>query len=727
MEREMETNPIQPNDSKPVAPIPKVSLLEKAPPAVFVSRLALREGNSKKPIYQIHKWWARRLGSIFRSILISAVTPATHNLRWTANPFYTKRDLTGMVVLDPFMGGGTSLVEATKLGANVIGVDIDPVACFVTAKELTPIKEKDLLKGFRAVQAVVKKKILKWYRTELEDGQTGTIVYAFWVDVIKCRSCKRDTPAHPHFQLSRYQKAKKQVVFCSICGDISTLPLSTKAFACRCGGITNIHNGPVQKGTFTCPYCQSRAPVISFTSHHRPPKQQLFALEVVSDGSKDRVFKKATSKDKALYENAKQAWQRAVSKKFVPRERIPRKNRTDLRPITYGYVRYRDLFNFRQRLALSILAEAIVKVKDPQVRGFLAAAFSDALASNNMFCFYAFDYQKLTPLFGLHAYQKVTRPVENNVWGTTLGRGSFLKCFQKLLRAKRYCRYPFEYRYDSSGKPQQVFTGEKIQPTIVADFPPTGELRVPYAVLLNRSAENLREITTSTVDLILSDPPYYDNIAYSELSDFYHVWLKRLRLKDYHGNGHRRTPMEKSLYVSPRKQKAQQERFEAGLLDVFKECHRVLKNNGLFAFTFHHRESKAWISLASALFEAGFTVTNVFPVRSEGSSQFHSAQGNLKWDAVFCCRRRTKLDPPKTDPEPPMIWQLAKKALTLWKEKIRRAGLTFSSFDQESFTFALGIFAMSRFNVPSETARAILGQKPKARHQTKQHPLRASL
>ena len=153
-----------------------------------------------------------------------------------------------------------------------------------------------------------------------------------------------------------------------------------------------------------------------------------------------------------------------------------------------------------------------------------------------MFCFYAFDYGKLTPLFGLHAYAKVSRPVENNVWGTELGRGSFSKCFYKMLEGKRYAVKPFEYVYSQDGRPDRVFSGEGISCNLYRRSLPASSDVESSALILNRSSEDLSPIATESIDLILSDPPYYDNLAYSELSDFYHVWLKLLKLDSYPGN-----------------------------------------------------------------------------------------------------------------------------------------------------------------------------------------------
>src|SRR4051812_48175867 len=86
-------------------------------PLARLCALALKEGNRKKPIYEMHKWWARRLGSICRMLILSAVEAGDARGLWER--FYSPGELKGLRVLDPFMGGGSSLVEARKLGARV--------------------------------------------------------------------------------------------------------------------------------------------------------------------------------------------------------------------------------------------------------------------------------------------------------------------------------------------------------------------------------------------------------------------------------------------------------------------------------------------------------------------------------------------------------------------------------------------------------------------------------
>lgn len=671
--------------------IPGKTILESDPPVILASRLALKEGNSKKPIYMMHKWWARRLGSVFRLLLLGA-THSSRKSAWLKNgAFYEKHDLSKIRVLDPFMGGGTTLVEASKCGASVIGNDIDPVASFVTEKELQPTDEAQLQTAFAMVEQAVKQACLQWYRTTLPDGKKGAITYAFWVEEVTAPETGATVLAHPHYQLHRDKKNKRQTAFCSHCHAIHILPLYRANFTCdECHRPTQIRNGVVDDGRITAPGFKRRQRLIELYSETKPPTYRLFALQVQPDGTDRKVFKRADDADKRLFERAKQEWDCiAATDPIVPTEFIPTAHRTDRRPLSYGLLRYRQLFNERQLLCLSAIGRAIRAITDDTSREFLALAFSDCLAANNMLCFYAFDYDKLTPLFGLHAYTKVTRPVENNVWGVDIGRGTFVKCFAKLLRGKQYAAQPYENKpVGEDERPTRVYTGETIAPSILRPTEPPRRMAESTALILNQSSADLSLVPKSSVHLVLTDPPYYNNLAYSELSDFYHVWLKRLKLPRYKASQH--APMGESLYGGKNSKSPAQQLtgFADGLAAVFAECHRVLALGGIMVFSYSHNQIQAWTALSYALSKANFAVTAVFPVRSEGQSQFHSDEGNLKWDAVFCCRKAkrktTRLR--RTSPDR-LIADLSD--VRNWQKVITVSGLDFSSADARSLAFAL--------------------------------------
>ncbi|MCK4283769.1 MAG: DUF1156 domain-containing protein, partial [Candidatus Brocadiae bacterium] len=100
----------------------------------FVAELALREKQiqqSYRPVISIHKWFARRPGTLFRALLLSEFVDKP-----LQDAFYESNDLRGVRIADPFMGGGTPLLEANRLGCDVIGYDINPMAYWIVKEAI---------------------------------------------------------------------------------------------------------------------------------------------------------------------------------------------------------------------------------------------------------------------------------------------------------------------------------------------------------------------------------------------------------------------------------------------------------------------------------------------------------------------------------------------------------------------------------------------------------------
>jgi hypothetical protein len=176
---------------------------------------------------------------------------------------------------------------------------------------------------------------------------------------------------------------------------------------------------------------------------------------------------------------------------LIPHQKIPTEGRSDPRPVNHGYTHFKDLFNERQLLCLSSLLEDILRIQDINIRELMLVAFSDCLDSNNMFCKYEIEWHKISLFFGLHAYHPIERPTENNVWGTKYGRGTFTKCFEKIRRAKLFCKKPYERLSTSDNKRFSKYTSnECIESSLVQSF---AELRKTDRAALLRcdTAEDL--------------------------------------------------------------------------------------------------------------------------------------------------------------------------------------------------------------------------------------------
>lgn len=368
--------------------VPEHSFIEKALPVKAISDLAKLEGNSKRPVYAIHKWWARRLSSVIRALIIGIFLPekTSEDDFWKA--YYESCDLSGLTILDTFMGGGTCLVEAKKMKANVIGVDIDPLACFITKKEIEDCNELQLIRKYRILLKNVEEELKHYYITRIGDN-FFEVVNFFWVYQLNCPKCNSPVFSHPHYYLAKDKN--NMVAFCRYCGKIEELPSDRKMFVCgRCRKKTFIYKGSYKKGIATCINCGRSIAVAYNVSGTNSLK--LFALEYIKDGK--RFYKEADDYDIWLYEKAKMDFLRLSNRiTLIPEDKIPINKSGDARPQNHGYLLFKDLFNERQLLSLSILLDNIMKIEEDDIREWFLLAFSDCLASNNMLCCYAYDYK----------------------------------------------------------------------------------------------------------------------------------------------------------------------------------------------------------------------------------------------------------------------------------------------------------------------------------------------
>ncbi len=606
--------------------------IERDFPVERLNPVALAEGNSKKPIYQMHKWWARRLGSVFRMIMLASFTPAgvSEDSLWSWF-VASGANLEGKIVLDPFMGGGTTVVEALRLGCRVIGVDINPVAWFVTKKEIEPVDLAELERAFRFLEETAGRRIREYYRTTCPAGHQADVMYYFWVKVAKCEECGSPVRLWPNYELSI--RDHRHVAICPNCLQVvETVGYNPHTTCPDCGTVFDPRRGNSGRGFFRCTVCGKRQRLVDAAARQgRPLRAELHALEGYCRTC-GRFFKRMDEADHQLWELARADFERGKDNLLFPRQAIPTEGRSDPRPVNHGYTHFWQMFNERQLLSLSILLEAILEIPDRNIRELMLLTFSDALDANNMFCKYETAWHKVSVFFGLHAYHPIERPTENNVWGTEFGRGTFVKCFEKVRRGKVYGQRPYE-RIDGA---RHYIRGERAEGVLVEDFT-TLERTDRGALLRCQSSEDLSFIPDRSVDAVITDPPYFDNVQYSELADFFYVWL-RLGLRDFPWFEEPCSERPEEIVQNERRGKSV-DFFVERLGQVFAECHRALKDDGLLAFTFHHNQTWAWEGIARLLLQAGFYVSATPVVRSEGRSGFHSGAGNIRYDCILVCRK----------------------------------------------------------------------------------------
>jgi adenine-specific DNA methylase len=312
-----------------------------------------------------------------------------------------------------------------------------------------------------------------------------------------------------------------------------------------------------------------------------------------------------------------------------------------------------------------------------------------------MYACYAFGYRRISPLFSIHGYRHITRPVELNPWLDGIGRGTFPNALNKIRRAIEFSKAPTYLDLDRGRDWSAARSALPKQPR--------GGV-TPRATILTSSSVDLSALADESVDLILTDPPYFDNLSYSELSDFYLCWHQAIGIAEPpYDDCSRHAPMQENLAITNRSDKSVTD-YARTLTQILRECQRVLRSDGLCVFTYHHNALRAWYALARALVSSGLRTTAVVPSRGEGQGGLHSYEGTIKWDAVLVCRRGNPAT--NRDDQPLVVSQsevlrAADSAAFYAARFSRSTRIGFRSPDQLNLFRAI-VVSHARFGFPSE-------------------------
>lgn len=728
--------------------------IEVSFPIVQINRLAIPERNAFKPIYQMHKWFARRASCVFRAILLGALKPAGADIM---EEFYRDHtndlDTNGKVILDPFMGGGTTVVEALRLGCKVIGIDLNPVAWFIVKSEVEPVDLDELGNAFERLAnrktssgRTVREELLSHYKTQCPacGNSEADIMYVFWVrsaictnpehvneqvplfpdylvaekkpsiryfpdarcphnscgrtfdweiepaslvgdprlmiasgldgagegrgnrrwayslagEATKCPWCSENIVPETRTGKPQRKKAWLSVLYCPHCATIFQYrgtppddvecPGCSKSFAWQKGNVP-------ESGDFQCPKGHRDAILESI---RRLPSSQLLPTrmygiegycprcdreaEEEEDGQKvlvgsvanarlkatlkrqsllwknnGRFFKAVSPADERKFQEAKLRWEQEKSDLPYPKQEIPDGQETH-RLVDHHYRYWHQMFNPRQLLCLSTLLKAIGEEEQETLKDMMLTALFNNLNNVSDFCSYRVGVRALRQVFARHDFQLKNTPCENNVWGTKYGMGTFSTWIEIVSEGKAFLRKSWDYGDETSVFSDNVRgmpTLSSSSSTSLADFEP--------------------------IDFVITDPPYGGNVNYSELADYFYVWLRLMLAERYPAFAPELTPKGDECVENPSRGKTASD-FEVCLTKVFSQCRRVLKDNGLLIFTFHHSEGKTWESLLNAICESGWEVLAVYPVQAESEAAMPILSGTtgITYDLIHVCRKR---------------------------------------------------------------------------------------
>jgi putative DNA methylase len=600
----------------------------------FADEIAQLESYNKhiyRPNTYLHKWWARRCGSTFRLILKSLVENEAQQ------DFYKAGGLEGKIVLDPMMGGGTTVHEAIRLGANVIGADIDPIPVLQARASLSNKRIADLAQAFAQFQRSLRAQVTEYFRTS-------------------CAHC--DTPVELWMMLY----ALRQHCDCgeSLVVDSLTLRHLPDGRAVRLDPVTHdiyYDNELVSEamgGGEKRPLRERSSPICP-TCHQAyredlttPYWQRYLPVALAGRCPQHKLFFAALRQDDCTVIEKANAQRSQIT--LDPAHFTIEPGSKSQALIDHNIHNYLDLFTSRQLLYLDaasrwlnreLLTEHESRNTNLGIRNTLlnlALLTSTSLEFNTLLCGYkGYGTKTRRPgsirhAFTYHAYSFPYTALENNPLYQRRASGNLQNLFDsRIVRGRIWAKQPIERRISAKNGTEKVqIVGEIDAGQEVINFADlqTGTRRF----LLRQGSSTSLDLPDKSVDFIVTDPPYFDSVQYSDLAAFFRVWLRQF-LPDavdwlYEHDG---SAVEATTNGSGAD-------YTAVLSAIFQECRRVLKDNGRFIFTFHHWNPKGWTALTLALKRAGFTLVNHYVVHAENLASRHIVgQNALVHDVILVC------------------------------------------------------------------------------------------
>lgn len=595
---------------------PPDSALERDFPNGQVSIAAQAESWRKeihRPASHTHKWWAQRLGTVFRSVLVAAYSKNSDEvLHRLSNGF----DLRGIRVLDPFAGSGTTLVEAQKLGASCTGVDINPVAGLVQRQALRRWNEDALIQMMSEVEMACRSKIDALHI----DRHGNPVLYYFWVAQARCPICADQVDLFSDYVFAKHAYPRQHPearAVCPECNAVEQVNLNHESRGhCRNGHGLDVL-APVKRDSVTCG--NRHVTRIIDALDGQCPEYRMYAKLTWRDNQKH--YEPIDQYDLDLFSYSAELLHASRDKIVLP-DGVLDDGYNTRQAIRWGFNSWDKFFNSRQLYCLGLLGAAVRDLRESPEREALCTLFSGTLEFNNLFCSYKGEGTgAVRHMFSNHVLKPERTPLEAHPWGTPKSSGSFSTLFRsRILRAHKYKSAPHDIVVSNTTTTRRAGISRPLDSSI------QWEAIVCDASSLVHDDE--------TFDIIVTDPPYFNNVHYSELADFFHAWLKQIRpYREYQAE---LCSTRSNLEV----QNTDVALFGDALARVFKEGARVLKREGMMVFSFHHGTTEAWLAVCRALMDSGFSVTSIQPVKAEmsTSSTKSGARHPNNLDSLVVCR-----------------------------------------------------------------------------------------
>jgi adenine-specific DNA methylase len=559
-----------------------------------------------------------------------------------------------ILIIDPMAGGGSIPLEGARLGLPTIANEYNPVACSI----LEATVSYPLSLGLRLGQAAYKwgkvllEKIEKRLATFYPKKEGAIHAYVF-ARTVPCPETGWETPLVPDWHLLKPKSGRHIAAQPKVNKETGAWWIEVKEVGDAKGQLKEAPKPTYSdgKGVSLFTNLQIPADYIKAMAQQGKLGSALYAVVLkVPRGMelKPPLFKTPqglafgppapedlAALDAAVQELARlrPSWEQA---NIIPTELYPEVS-SDERPRLYGMPRWADLFSPRQLLAMGVLVEELQRLR-PEIINAEGEELGEAVVQLLSMVIDKFGNHNCSQSRWENTRAVIKGKMDRHDYafkstfaelapchagaGLAWALESVLEAYENLTKLPRH----------PQARPVEIHQG---------------------------SAANLPQIADGSITAVVVDPPYADNVQYSELADFFYVWLKRTQ-------GHRR-PEWFSTYLCEHDQeavvnvsrhrtlgasrkaaaaaKAQAQVFYQEMMTrVFQECRRILRDDGVLTVMFTHKKQEAWASLFNSLIEAGFMITATWPVKTESEHSLNQANKNAAQSTVILVARKRPLD-----------------------------------------------------------------------------------
>lgn len=542
-------------------------------------------------------------------------------------------------IADPTAGGGSIPWAASRLGLPVFANDLNGVAASVlkAGVEIPATRGLDLLPDIRKWGDVLVKRVEKRLKEFFPLNEGESVIAYIWANAVPCPRTGRLVPLLRDKWL---RKAPGKEAAVRMVTSVEGIELREPRFEVILGrdvDKADASTGTMARGKAVSPYDNLviDGDYIKEAAQSGDISQLLYAV-AVRKPSGERTFRAPNESDLQAVQAANHTFDALKYEWFdagiLPTEEFPEGN--DLRPKHYGLDRWVDFFTPRQALVHGMFGEEFARLV-PEVREALGEAADQVLFELALMQGKALNYN--SRLGSWHVSKQVMRSVfERHDF-------AFKWTFAEFEGATALYSWCLDQLTDAYGGIARLL-----------DETGTGELgmndRLERQVTATQGSAASLPLDDGSVTHICMDPPYYNNVMYAELADFFYVWEKRTLgrlVPDYFRD--ELTDKDNEAVANPARFAAMGRRkneladldYESKMTTIFAESRRVLTDGGVLSVMFTHKRAEAWDTLGMGLLQAGFTIETSWPVNTEAETSLHQANMNSAASTIMLvCRKR---------------------------------------------------------------------------------------